>query len=707
MSNLKSFPSGLTPNAHLTLGGAHTSGVEEVFDAVVSTGGKERRVAAKRLSPFVVSSPALVDALYRELKWVTASPHPHLVGILGAVHLGGELYLLLDDVGSVSLERLLVSGAMPGPEVVGSIAQDILDGLGYAHRGGAAGDGQVLHRAICPKNIWITPSGQARLLDLGLARALDETRINDRREFVDALPYHAPEQLNGGQLGPATDIFSFGVVLWEALTGRALFRRPSVSETIRAITEGRVPDVGEGVLAVVKHCLAQRAPDRYQTAADLAAALRGAMPVASRSAAAACVSANLASRDLKRGPTRPTMTEAGLRDSGVDRKGSGQTGIDRRPTGQVPGIDDFIVESGAERTVNAQPATRRSREESPVEAEADDIPLVTVPPDADESEYVHPDAVAAGEPGVRHGVDAEGTEELLKEQSGDYPAAGKEVAPAKPPESSTKTSGANASAAGDMASDVGAGGGGVTPVPAAPARLRPGRPDKLPPRARVQTPGPSPRVRRPPPPPPPGATGSSTGHEAPPSLELAEIPSSEDSSVSSPGTARHGRRPPPPAPASKALASSTRLPPPTGGVMTSSSPMTSGGPMTPVPDSSSQVVTARPPPPPPTMARPADATSPEMPISRGVGTTPNPFRQTGSGAREGSGRSTPNGTPVTAPRQANAGQYMAYDQSSVLVRLLAPFIQDPRPPWLLALYFALGLALGLFVAYAKAQRWLV
>jgi TolB-like protein/Tfp pilus assembly protein PilF len=203
------------------------------------------------------------DRFRQEARAIAALNHPHIC--------------VLHDVGPDYLVMEFLDGAPPqGPmalEDVLRIGQQVASALAAAHGKG------VLHRDLKPANISITRSG-AKLLDFGLATLAGDGTVDATRTgsgmVMGTAAYMSPEQARGLPADTRSDIFSFGVVLYELLAGRRPFTGPSIVETMNAVIKGEPAPIESPLWPIVKRCLAKDASQRFQSMADLQSALRHA-----------------------------------------------------------------------------------------------------------------------------------------------------------------------------------------------------------------------------------------------------------------------------------------------------------------------------------------------------------------------------------------------------------------------------------------------
>ena len=210
----------------------------------------------------------------QEARAIAALNHPHICQIFDI----GPDYLVLEYIDG----QPLLSQANPGPlevEEAVRLARQIAEALDAAHRKG------VVHRDLKPANILVTAEGSVKLLDFGLAKqaALSGETATDETGTIEGtvmgtVAYMAPEQAAGKPLDARSDVFSFGAVLYELLSGRQAFRGENAISTMAAIlhTEPRPLDAPAALQQILKRCLAKPPAERYQTMAELLESLREA-----------------------------------------------------------------------------------------------------------------------------------------------------------------------------------------------------------------------------------------------------------------------------------------------------------------------------------------------------------------------------------------------------------------------------------------------
>ena len=279
-------------------------GMGQVFRAIDVR--LDRPVAVKVVTTGVALEPRLRARFAREAKAVAALTHPHICRLYDVGRHDDVDFLVMECLEGETLAARLARGRMLLEETL-THAIEIASALEHAHGNG------IVHRDLKPANIMLTASG-AKLLDFGLAKfrlatgdvaqtqvtrevsvsaalgppatdqsASDSGHVTNRGTIVGTLRYMAPEQIQGGEVDARSDLFSFGAVLFEMLTGRVAFEGTTVTSVRDAILEGEVPAVSSlhpetpaAVEAVVRRCLAKNPNERFQAAREVVHELKQA-----------------------------------------------------------------------------------------------------------------------------------------------------------------------------------------------------------------------------------------------------------------------------------------------------------------------------------------------------------------------------------------------------------------------------------------------
>lgn len=261
-------------------------GMANVYRAVqASAAGVEREIVIKRIKPHLADRPEYVRMFIEEAKLSALLSHPNLVQTYDLQLSPRGYFIAMEFVDGVSLLEVFrrgLAGQLPVPLVAAVLVQ-LLDALHYAHT--APIDGVPLglvHRDVSPANVMISRQGVVKLLDFGIAKPLwsDGREDTDHGMLKGKLAYMSPEQIRGERLSARSDVFVSGTLLWEALTGRRLFKSQSEYETLRSVVRARVPapscwraDVPPPVDAICLKALAAEPDDRFESAEQMAEAL--------------------------------------------------------------------------------------------------------------------------------------------------------------------------------------------------------------------------------------------------------------------------------------------------------------------------------------------------------------------------------------------------------------------------------------------------
>jgi len=255
----------------------------------------EREVAIKILPPALAGDPSALARFEREAKAVAALSHPHILAIHDFGREGTTVYAVMELLEGQTLRQRLADGALPLRKTL-DFALQIAQALAAAHEKG------IVHRDLKPDNVIVTTAGRVKILDFGLAKAIEvhpnagETVAASREAstpglVVGTIGYMSPEQVTGAPVDHRTDIFAFGAVVYEMLTGRAAFGRASNAETIAAVLREDVPEVpaAAGVPPplerILRRCLEKNPAERFHSAHDVGIALEALLDRSATSSA--------------------------------------------------------------------------------------------------------------------------------------------------------------------------------------------------------------------------------------------------------------------------------------------------------------------------------------------------------------------------------------------------------------------------------------
>ncbi len=254
----------------------------------------KRDVALKILPPAVAQDHDRVARFQREAELLAALNHPNIAHIHGVEDAGGSLALVMELVEGEDLSRRIVRGAIPIREAL-LIAGQIANALEAAH------DRGIIHRDLKPANIKVRPDGTVKVLDFGLAKSLSPTGaemptltgISFPGAIIGTPAYMSPEQARGEETGRETDIWAFGAVLYEMLTGVSPFARPTSPETLAQVltapvNESLLPAATPGsVRRLVRRCLERDSKRRWHHMGDARIEIEEALASSTEPAAGA------------------------------------------------------------------------------------------------------------------------------------------------------------------------------------------------------------------------------------------------------------------------------------------------------------------------------------------------------------------------------------------------------------------------------------
>ncbi|MGB9075179.1 MAG: protein kinase [Terriglobales bacterium] len=278
------LPSGTKLGPYEILAALGAGGMGEVYRARDSR--LERDVAIKVLPTNLSTDPPLRQRLEREAKAVSKLNHPHICTLHDIGHQDGVDFLVMELVEGETLEQRLLKGSLSSDQTL-RCATQIAGALAKAHKLG------IVHRDLKPSNVMLTKTG-AKLMDFGLAKqsgpaplaaaltemTLEQAKLTGEGMLVGTFQYMAPEQLEGKEADPRTDIFSLGELIYEMATGKPAFSGKSRASLIAAILTAEPqpmtnlqPMTPPALEWVVKKCLAKDPDERWQSASDLASEL--------------------------------------------------------------------------------------------------------------------------------------------------------------------------------------------------------------------------------------------------------------------------------------------------------------------------------------------------------------------------------------------------------------------------------------------------
>ncbi|HEV7388570.1 MAG TPA: protein kinase [Gemmatimonadaceae bacterium] len=230
----------------------------------------ERTVAIKVMNESIARQEDLRKRFLREAQAAGSLQHPNVVTVYDLGEADGHLFIAMEFVPGVDLERMIELGEPLSLQSRLDIAIDVLTGLAYAHRKG------IVHRDIKPANIRIAEDGRAKIMDFGVAH-LSSSSMTRTGSFLGTPSYMAPEQITQGQTTAATDIFAVGAVLYQLLASMKPFDAPTLQNLLyKIITEKPrplselTPGLPPSLERIVMKALEKDPPARYASALDMA-----------------------------------------------------------------------------------------------------------------------------------------------------------------------------------------------------------------------------------------------------------------------------------------------------------------------------------------------------------------------------------------------------------------------------------------------------
>lgn len=236
----------------------------------------DQEVAIKALSGGLSFNTEMRERFLQEARIQAKLTHPNIVNLLNFIEETDTFYLVMEFIEGETLEDLLKRVGLIPPEKAIDISLQVLSALHFAHEKG------VIHRDIKPSNIMISKSGLVKITDFGIAKIMGSKRLTATGVRPGTLWYMSPEQVKGKDVDARSDIYSFGVTLYQVVTGKVPFDAESDYDIMRAHVEiepippkEAYPHLPEYIEATILKSLAKEPSGRFQNAREMAVALQG------------------------------------------------------------------------------------------------------------------------------------------------------------------------------------------------------------------------------------------------------------------------------------------------------------------------------------------------------------------------------------------------------------------------------------------------
>ncbi len=264
-----------------------TGGMAEIFRAkTFGDGGYENLMVIKRILPHISDNEEFIEMFIDEARVCAALTHPNIVHVHDFGQIGAHYFLAMEYIEGSDVRRMLRKLARSGRKLparyAAFIAREAALGLHHAHTREEGEDAAfgIIHRDVSPANVLLSFEGRVKIVDFGIAKAMSNAYQTRDGVLKGKFDYMSPEQADGEALDPRSDLFALGIVLWEMVTGRRLFKTPSDMQTLKKVRNAEVPapsshapHLSPEFEAVVMRLLAKDADDRFDSGKQAADAL--------------------------------------------------------------------------------------------------------------------------------------------------------------------------------------------------------------------------------------------------------------------------------------------------------------------------------------------------------------------------------------------------------------------------------------------------
>ncbi len=264
-----------------------TGGMADIYLAShKSIGGFEKLLVIKRILPNLANDGRFVKMFLDEARIAAQLNHPNVIQIFDLGQIQGRFFIAMEYLSGESLSMIIKScrrHKQPFPSrLAAGMVMQAAEGLHHAHIMTSA-DGKplgIVHRDISPQNIFVQYDGGVKVVDFGIAKAIDRSTRTRTGTLKGKYAYMSPEQVEGKDLDARSDVFALGIVLWECLASRKLYKQENDLELLKAVVDKDAPSpqlvnpsVPEPLANIALKALARKVEDRYQSAVELRNAL--------------------------------------------------------------------------------------------------------------------------------------------------------------------------------------------------------------------------------------------------------------------------------------------------------------------------------------------------------------------------------------------------------------------------------------------------